>query len=75
MTYQELAAEIVRLPVSERLALLELVTRSLREDLAPPPGARSLAARLRGIAKSDGPPPTETELREDYTSFLEQKYS
>jgi len=35
MTYQELAAEIIRLPVAERLAVVELLARSLREELAP----------------------------------------
>ena len=75
MTYQELAAEIVRLPIAERLALLELVSRSVREDLAPPSRTESLAAQLRGIAKSDEPPPTDAEVRDDYTNFLEQKYS
>jgi hypothetical protein len=75
MTYQELAAEIVRLPLPERLALLELVTRSLREELARQPRAGSLAARLRGIGKPDGPPPTDDELRSDYTDYLAEKYS
>ncbi len=74
MTYQELAAEIVRLPVHERLAVLELVRRSLREDLAPPRAGPSLAVRLRGIAKVDRPP-TDTEIENDYVAYIEQKYS
>ncbi len=49
--YQDLVVEIVRLPIPDRLALLELLARSLRTDLAP--GAVSLEARLRGIAKLD----------------------
>ncbi len=75
MTYQELAAEIIRLPVAERLAVVELVARSLREELAPGAGTPSLGERLRGIGKGDGSPPTDEELRDDYTNFLEQKYS
>ncbi len=75
MTYQELAAKIVRLPIAERLALLELVSRSIRKELAPPSGTKMLAARLRGIAKSDLPPPADAEVREDYTNFLDRKYS
>lgn len=75
MTYQELAAEIVRLPIYERLRLLELVSRSLREDLNPQTSTRSLAARLRGIARPDGAAPTDTGLEEDYTAYLEEKYS
>jgi hypothetical protein len=61
MTYQELAAEIVRLPISERLALAELVTRSVREELAPRPTTEGVATRLRGIAKTDVSPHWDTE--------------
>lgn len=75
MTFQELAAEVVRLPLAQRLAVLELVTRSLKEELVRPSDKAFLSARLRGIAKPDGPPPTGEEIQEGYTSFLEQKYS
>ena len=75
MTYQELAAAIVRLPIHERLTLLELVSRSLRDDLVPRTPPTSLAARLRGIARPDGPAPADAEIEDDYTTYLEQKYS
>ena len=75
MTYLELAAEIIRLPVHERLSLLELVTRSLHEDVSPHVRTKSLAARLRGIARPDGSAPSDAEVREDYTTYLERKYS
>ena len=75
MTYQELAAAIIQLPIPERLSLLELVSRSLREDLRLHPTPQSLAARLRGIARPDGPAPTDAELEHDYTTYLERKYS
>ncbi len=75
MTYQELAAEVVRLPIHERLSLLELVSRSLREDLRPHAPRNPLAARLRGIGKLDGPVPADRELEDAYTTYLEQKYS
>jgi len=75
MTYQELAAEIVRLPIHERLALLELVTRSLREDLRSHASTKPLAARLRGIGRPDGPAPAYDELDDEYTTYLERKYS
>lgn len=35
LTYQELLSEIKRRPPGERLALLEELAHSLREDLAP----------------------------------------
>jgi hypothetical protein len=75
VTFQELAAEIVRLPVHERLALLELVSHSLREDLAPQPQVKSLAARLRGIARPVGPMPSDTDIENDYISYHEEKYA
>ena len=75
MTYQELAAEIVRLPVYERLSLLELVSRSLRDDLVPHTPTKSLTARLRGIARPAGPAPADAEVEDDYTTYLERKYS
>ena len=31
--------------------------------------------RLRGMLKTDGPAPTDQELKEDYISFLAEKYS
>ncbi|HSH79126.1 MAG TPA: hypothetical protein VLA19_11420 [Herpetosiphonaceae bacterium] len=75
MTYQELAAEIVRLPIHERLALLELVSRSLRDDLRSDAPRKPLAARLKGIARPDEPAPADGELEDEYTTYLEQKYS
>jgi hypothetical protein len=30
--------------------------------------------RLRGIAATDGPPPTDEEVREMYTDYLSEKY-
>ncbi len=75
MTYHELATEIVQLPIHERLTLLEMVSRSLREELSPRTPAKSLVTRLRGIARPDGPALTETELENEYTTYLEQKYS
>ena len=75
MTYQELATEIVQLPIHERLTLLELVSHSLREDLRPQTPSKLLVTRLRGIARPNGPSPTDTELENEYTTYLEQKYS
>ena len=35
MTYGEVAAQVKRLPLQERLMLLETLTRSVREELKP----------------------------------------
>lgn len=66
MTYQELAAQIVQLPIQERLSLLELLSRSLRDDFRLHPSGTSLATRLRGIARTDKPVPADEELTADY---------
>lgn len=75
MTYQELAAQIVQLPIEERLSLLELLSRSLRDDFKRHLSDPSLATRLRGIARTDEPVPADEELTADYVSYLEDKYS
>ncbi len=75
MTYQELVSEIVGLPISERLVVLELVSRLVREELAPQSRTGSLAEQLRGIAKVDDRPQTDAKVRDNYTNFLDQKYS
>jgi hypothetical protein len=90
MTRQEFIEEIMRLSVAERIALLEAISRSLREEFeatdvalsAPAPDTadereRRLNAvrRLRGALKFDGPAPTDEEVREIITDYLIEKYS
>jgi hypothetical protein len=80
MTYHEIAEQATRLPVRERLVLPEILSRSLREDLAAPqtaPAADAVAIvnRLFGILRTDGPAPTDAEIKEEYTDFLIHKYS
>jgi hypothetical protein len=95
VTQQQFIEEIKRLSIEERIALIEAISRSLREDLETTDGAaetlekeaagadvqseteRRLSAvhRLRGIIKFDGPPPSDEELKNDYTNYLIEKYS
>ncbi|HEX8459493.1 MAG TPA: hypothetical protein VF656_19530 [Pyrinomonadaceae bacterium] len=95
MTRQQFLEEIKQLSVAERIALIETITRTLREDLniegnggsftaaanagqnGEPERERKIAAirRLRGIAKFDGEPPSDEELKEDYINYLTEKYS
>jgi archaellum biogenesis ATPase FlaH len=95
MTRQQFIEEIKQLSVAERIALIEAITRSLREDLEIEQSANSISAtsnseiaddsererkiaavrRLRGIAKSEGEPPSDEELKEDYVNYLSEKYS
>ena len=75
MTREELVEEIRRLPLEQRVELLEVISRSVREEVRPREHRASIVSRLRGIAKPDGPPPTDEEVKEDYTRYLMEKYS
>ena len=75
MTRQQLLSEIGRLSLAERVELLEAISRSVREELRPRPRPQGAVGRLRGIARPDGPPPSDEELKEDYVNYLAGKYS
>lgn len=68
MTYEDMLMAIPRLTVAERLALLEALSRSLREELETPNHTGSLAEWLRGIAKTDAYSPTDAAIKKDYTN-------
>ena len=73
MSTQELLIQIQKLPLEERLALLDAITRGVQEELRP--RKRIPVEEIRGIARPDGPMPTDEELKEDYTRYLAEKYS
>jgi hypothetical protein len=75
MTREEIVKEIVQLPVAEREAMVEEIRRSIREDLQPVETRVSIVDQLYGIAKPDGPMPSDEELKEDYIRYLTEKYS
>lgn len=75
MTVQDLMSEVRHLSLEERLQLLELLAHTLREEWSPRRGPRSSVARLRGLLKSEGPPPTDAELADAYTDHLLEKYT
>ena len=76
MGTRELLIEIKRLPMTERLALLEALARDLREEMQPPatPRASSLE-RVRGLLQTDAPPPTDEEVQDMIADYLLEKYS
>jgi hypothetical protein len=69
MTMQDLLSEIEQLPLDEQLALLEALSRHIRESLEKRP-----RLNLYGILATDSEPPSDEALREDYTDYLENKY-
>ncbi|MCT7956210.1 hypothetical protein [Laspinema palackyanum] len=75
MDWQELRKEAYNLSVSDRLALVEAIVRSVHEEIRPrspvPPGT---ITRLRGILKTEGPPPTDEEIEAIKEERLREKY-
>jgi hypothetical protein len=81
MMQTELIEQIIHLPISERVEIIERISRSVREDLGKKQKALSIEERkkaidrLRGIAAVKGKtPPTDEEIKEDYLNYLSEKY-
>ena len=75
MTHEELIKEIKELPLNGRLMVLDAISQSVREEEQPPKSRVSVVDQLWGIAKPDGPLPSDEELKEDYIRYLTEKYS
>lgn len=69
MTYQEIAAQIRRLPLQERLELLGVLTHSLKDEFEWSAPRSSSLERIRGIARPNGETPTDSEISEGYTDY------
>ncbi len=72
MTFQEMIAEIPHLSHSERLALLEALHQSLREQSEQDSTGSFL--RLRGVLKPDTPLPDAYDYNEAYATSVIEKY-
>ena len=86
MTKEQLIEQINQLTVAEKIELFEAISKGVRKELRRKDSRASaetieieqrLAAvdRLQGILKTEDAPPTDEELREDYTNYLAEKYS
>jgi hypothetical protein len=75
ISWQELRKEAVKLSVSDRLALVEAIVRSLSNELRPrQPIPEGVLERLRGSLKTDDPAPTDEEIEAMLEQRLEEKY-
>lgn len=77
MTFQELKELSIKLPVSERLALVNLIVQSLQAELIPGPSpipgmpdrnpvklsVSQAVDQMRGLLKTDQPAPTDDEVK------------
>ena len=75
MTYQEIVQAIGQLSLQDRLAILEVIARSIRLELAALSDHSPLSAQLYGILRNSGHLPGDKEFSDDYTSFLLRKYA
>jgi hypothetical protein len=75
MTYLEIVAEIQRLSLDERLRLLDVLTRSVRDALQGKSSEQIPVEQVLGLLQSDGPPPSDAEVSEAYVRYLTEKYA
>jgi hypothetical protein len=75
VTIQEILNEIERisdqmdeLSAEDQVVIRQALGRLLRPTLSEE------TLRLRGILATNEPPPSDEEIREDYTNYLEEKY-
>lgn len=74
MGLQELKEQVYKLSVDDRLALINLIVESL-QDHPPLKGDRSSAIkRMRGLLKTDSPPPTDQEVEAMLDQRRVEKY-
>ncbi len=77
----ELIEQIIHLPIAERVEIIERISRSVKEDLRENKGdkhsleqRKAAYHRLRGALKMKNPPMTKEKVREEYYSYLAEKY-
>lgn len=74
MSLEELRKQALQLSVSDRLELMKTIIYSLERELRPRPDRKGAVERLRGIAKTDTPPPTDAEVEAMLEERLVEKY-
>lgn len=78
MGYREIVSEAKRLPLNEQLRLVEELLRGMRaaESGSPSQKGRQIKpfSEMRGFLRPEGPAPTDSELDEEYTQHLIEKY-
>lgn len=76
LKYEDLISELQHRPLDERLSLLQFLAQSIEEEVKPGRSRHGTPAeKLLGIAKPDGPLPTDEELEDMRFNDLLKKYS
>ncbi|MGK7902727.1 MAG: hypothetical protein AB4352_15205 [Hormoscilla sp.] len=72
---QAVRKQIYKLSVLERLELLEAIAQSLQSELRPRPKLpENFLMEMRGLGKTDNPPPTDAEVSAMKEERLVEKY-
>ena len=75
MNWEELRKEAYKLPVYERLLLVNSIISSLTEELRPrPPQGEGGLTQLTGLLKTEASPPTDEEIKTILEEHREEKY-
>lgn len=79
MSLQEMIAEIPRLTLAERIVVLEVVTKTLKEEIAPQPAPQPYrgvpAEKMRGVIRfADGHIPDDAEVEDLVVQALMEKH-
>jgi len=74
MIYEDWVSEIKYLTLTERLSLIEAISRPLREELYQSKAEKGKVRRVRGMLKPVGDMPTDNEITNTYTEYLIEKY-
>jgi hypothetical protein len=78
----EILEQIIRLPLPERIEIMERISQSIQEDRQNAPSdepavkrRREAIHRLRGVGKIEGEPaPTDDEAKAEYYKYISEKY-
>ena len=75
MSLQDLCNQAYKLPIRDRLVLVDAIVRSIQDEVELPSKRQpGLLSGLRGMAKRSGTPPTDEELQAEYVDYLTEKY-
>jgi hypothetical protein len=75
MMLDTLVLEIKQLPLLTRLALVEIIAESVRQELAVSAESEPAPDWKAGMLRPEGELASDQELEEDYTNYLIQKYT
>jgi hypothetical protein len=66
MSLQKLKEQARNLSVSDRLALVSDIIESLKGNLNLQPNRKTLINQMRGLLKTDQPPPTDAQIESSH---------